>query len=118
MGWTRQTAWVLAGAKYEESLAQLAASLLLHLLESQYSSWGPLAHSVLRTGVLDLFNMHAMTRHAACAWSGPVGGMLQSDATVEKSRRGRLCETNVFFSDHAMVCSLMETPLAAFLLSA
>lgn len=35
-------------------------------------------------------------RHAALAQSGPMAGMLQSDVTAEKSRRGCLCETNVF----------------------
>lgn len=58
-----------------------------------------------------------MPWHAAPAWSALVAGVLQSDATAEKSRGGWWCETNVFFSGHAMLCSLMETPLAPFELS-
>lgn len=63
---------------------------------SHYSSWGPLAHTLLKTGVVDPFNTHVRTRHAAHAWFGPIAGMLQSYATAEKSRRGWWCETNVF----------------------
>lgn len=77
-------------------MAWLAASLLLHLLIVTVQQLGSSSSHFLKNGVLDTFNTHAMMRHAALAQSGPMAGMLQSDVTAEKSRRGCLCETSVF----------------------